>query len=347
MLMSITHPDGAAGQVALLRGAIPQRAGATALALLGHGKLLTITRRPAHRPKVALLAPRGGQRARGGLTVRWRAHDPDRVHLTVSVDFSSTSGRVWRTVYEGPNTGQVSIPRTSLTVTRQARVRLRVNDTFDQVIATSRRFTIASAPPAVMITTPTSAALIRPGATMLLSGVAFDDTGHALAGTSLTWYAGNTRLGSGNELLATLPAGTTSITLAADDRRGQVGSATLSPPMPPSPKHHKHKPNKRKKTHKSSGEPSGEPATPGPWPLEAFALGRDGRTARLYATFATRAKPSYNAAPSGQGARDDRLSSPPSPAGGKRPRRNLGDVLSYRDHAVTWTQNGAPRSASS
>jgi hypothetical protein len=299
MLMSITHVDGVAGRVAQLRGTIPQRAGATALALLGHGKLLTITRRPAHRPMVALLAPRGARRVRGALTVRWRAHDPDRVHLTVSVDFSSTSGRVWRTVYEGPNTGQVSIPRTSLSVTRQARVRLRVNDTFDQVTATSRRFTIASAPPAVRITTPTSAALIRPGATMLLSGVAFGDTGHALAGPSLTWYAGNTRLGSGNELLATLPAETTSITLAADYHR-QVGSATLSPPMPPSPKHHEHKPNERKETHKSSGEASGEPPTPGPWPLEAFALGSNGRPARLYATFSTRANLSYNAAPSGQ-----------------------------------------------
>jgi hypothetical protein len=95
------------------------------------------------------------------------------------------------------------------------------------------------------------------------------------------------------------------------------------------------------------GEASGEPSTPGPWPLEAFALGSDGRTARLYTTFPTHPNPSYNAAPTGQVL---------ELIGFHRFRRQLaasgpGEIaatsLSYRDHTVTWTQNGAPRSASS
>jgi hypothetical protein len=95
------------------------------------------------------------------------------------------------------------------------------------------------------------------------------------------------------------------------------------------------------------GEASGEPATPGPWPLEAFALGSDGRTARLYATFSTHPNPSYDAAPSGQVL--DLI-------GFHHLRRQLavsgpGEIaatsLSYQDRTVTWTQKGAPRSASS
>jgi hypothetical protein len=95
------------------------------------------------------------------------------------------------------------------------------------------------------------------------------------------------------------------------------------------------------------GEASGEPPTPGPWPLEAFALGSDGRTARLYATFSTHPNPGDNASPSGQVL--DLI-------GFHRLRRRLavsgpGEIaatsLSYRDHTVTWTQNGAPRSAGS
>jgi hypothetical protein len=94
-------------------------------------------------------------------------------------------------------------------------------------------------------------------------------------------------------------------------------------------------------------EASGDPATPGPWPLEAFALGSDGRTARLYATFPAHPNPSYDAARSGQvldliGFHRFRRQLAVSGPGGI-----AATSLSYRGHTVTWTQNGAPSSASS
>jgi hypothetical protein len=94
-------------------------------------------------------------------------------------------------------------------------------------------------------------------------------------------------------------------------------------------------------------EASGEPPTPGPWPLEAFALGSDGRTARLYDTFSTHPNPSYEAARTGQVL---------DLVGFHHFRRQLavsgpGVIaamsLSYNNQTVTWTQNGAPQSASS
>jgi hypothetical protein len=194
---------------------------------------------------VSLLTPRQHQRVSGNLIVRWRASDRDRVHLIVSLDFSADGGHTWRSVYEGPNRGQVTIPRALLSGTSRAEVRLRMSDTFDQVTVISHRFVVKPGPPRVTIISPPSASAVRPGATLLLSGVGFDNAGHPLTGCALTWYAGNARLGTGSELLVTLPARTRSITLTARDRHGHMGQGTLPPPAH-RPKHdRKHRPGRK------------------------------------------------------------------------------------------------------
>jgi hypothetical protein len=95
-----------------------------------------------------------------------------------------------------------------------------------------------------------------------------------------------------------------------------------------------------------AGPTSGEPATPGPWPLETFVLGPDGRTARLYDTFAPPPNPSTAAPVTGQvldliGFHHLRRQLATSAPGGIA-RTSLG----YDGHTVTWTQNGTPQSAS-
>ena len=98
----------------LFEGAIPQRAAATAIAVVSEGKVLTVDRKPSREPLVRLLAPTPGQqhpRGAGPVVVRWRATNPDGVHLIVSIDFSVNDGRSWRTVYMGNNTGRLSLPR--------------------------------------------------------------------------------------------------------------------------------------------------------------------------------------------------------------------------------------------
>ncbi len=240
MVMTVTHVDGV-GPVDLLEGAIPARRGTTSLAILDRGKIVASRRRPRHQPHVNLLAPRAHPRVRGSLVVRWHATDPDGVHLIVSIDFSADGGHTWRTVYEGPNRGHVTIPRMFLAGTDRARVRLRVSDTFDQVTVISSRFVVTAAPPRVTIISPGSASAVRSGATLLLSGVGFDDAGHPLTGSALTWSAGSTQLGTGSELLATLPAGTRSITLTARDRQGHVGRETLPAPVHAPKRHRKHR----------------------------------------------------------------------------------------------------------
>jgi hypothetical protein len=249
MLMTTTHVDGpGGGPVSLLSGALPMRSAATEMAILNAGKVVAVVKRPHHRPRVSrfALGIHGTLTGSTRLLVHWRATDPDRVAITVSIDFSSDGGQVWRTVWSGPNTGRFALPRSYLSGTKAARLRLRVSDGFDQVMIISRRFRIAPAPPLVTITSPTSASALRPGATVLLTGLAIDDARRPLTGSALTWYAGKTKLGTGQQLLATLPMQVASITLVARDRQGRTAEVSL-PAIKPS----KHKrPNRHKDRHK-------------------------------------------------------------------------------------------------
>jgi hypothetical protein len=95
-----------------------------------------------------------------------------------------------------------------------------------------------------------------------------------------------------------------------------------------------------------SGTPEGNPPTPGPWPLDGFALGSDGRTARLYDTYAANTSSMYNSAPVRQvldlvGFHNYRRQLATGDPGAIMP-----GSLAYHDHTVTWTQDGAPRAVS-
>jgi hypothetical protein len=145
MLMHPTHADGpGGGPILLLQGAVPTHAGATAIAITEGGKVVAIRQRPSHRPRVRLLAPKTGARLRVArpLLIRWRATDPGRLHLTVSIDFSADGGRTWRMIAIVANSGRATVPGSYLTASKRSRIRLRVNDGFDEITVTSGRLTV-------------------------------------------------------------------------------------------------------------------------------------------------------------------------------------------------------------
>ncbi len=87
------------------------------------------------------------------------------------------------------------------------------------------------------------------------------------------------------------------------------------------------------------GMSEGHPATLGPWPLERFVLGADGRSVRLYDTFAA------SVMPTGEvldviGYHRFRRRLATSASGAIMPTS-----LAYHGHTVTWTQDRSPRSA--
>lgn len=89
--------------------------------------------------------------------------------------------------------------------------------------------------------------------------------------------------------------------------------------------------------------PEGNPPTPGPWPLDGYTLGTDGRTARLYDSYVGTM---FNQILVGQvldlvgfHGYDRQLAT-----GG--PGAIIPKSLAYHDHTVTWTQDGSPRAMS-
>jgi hypothetical protein len=228
MLASDIHVDGT-GTLQKLEGAITQNTSAQAIAIMAAGKILAIRRRPAHKPTVSLLGPKTGVDivASAPLTVSWNASEPGAAHLIASVDFSADGGKVWRTVFEGTSTGSAQIPHDLLSGTRSARVRVRINDLYQQVAATSGVFAVDAAPPRVTITSPMSGDQISPGASLVLSGTATDDAGASLTGSALTWLANTTVIGTGSPFPATLPPGTESISLIARDPQGRTTKVTI------------------------------------------------------------------------------------------------------------------------
>jgi YVTN family beta-propeller protein len=185
-------------------------------------------------PHVRLLAPRRGARVRthGTLVVRWRTRDPDgdprhAIPVEASVDYSSDAGRTWSSVYQGPDRGRAAIAGSTLQHSRRARVRVTINDGFNETHRRSRAFRADGAAPKVRIIVPVTNGQLRPGARSLLVGSAFDDHSHRLRGRALSWYAGRKRLGTGEKLVVRLPAGRYPLRLRARDRSGRTGTARL------------------------------------------------------------------------------------------------------------------------
>jgi hypothetical protein len=206
----------------------PVAAGAAAVQLVHNGNVIALRARSG-APRVRLTAPTGRTRVRTGrsLVVRWRGSDPERNALQATVDFSADNGRTWRTVSMGPSRGRVTIPSSMLSGSRRARVRVGLNDGFNQVTATSRAFLVQGNRPQVKIIAPVASSLLRAGDRILLSGVATDDLGVSLKGRSLTWYAGRRRLGAGPRLKARLSAGKVTLRLVARGSNGLTGVASV------------------------------------------------------------------------------------------------------------------------
>ena len=173
--------------------------------------------RSANAPRVRLLNPRAGARegGAGAVTVRWRANDADGDRLVATVQYSANRGRNWRTVHIGGSTGGLRLAGRELAPSRRAQVRVRVDDGFDEAVATSRVFTVLAAPPQARILEPVRGARVREGAPVILRAEA-SAAGRPLAGRALRWFDRRRALGTGQTLtLPRLDAGRRTIRLVA------------------------------------------------------------------------------------------------------------------------------------
>jgi hypothetical protein len=229
--LSVTygHLDGRPSTpVASFAGAVPAAAGQR-VDVTYSGAVAATRTRSAHPPQVTVLAPRRGTIGRGRtVLVRWRARDADGDPLTATVDYSTDAGRHWRSVFMGVSHGKAALSSHYFTGAGRARVRVTVNDGFDQATAVSGALRAVGSPPTVTILSPEPSALFQSDASVYLHGSAFDDAFNRLTGSRLRWFAGTRLVGRGESATATdLPAGRVRVRLVARDGRRRTGSASI------------------------------------------------------------------------------------------------------------------------
>ena len=222
--MQVEQVETYMGPSLTLLSAIVPAAGARGIVITKSGTIVAQRTRSTHPPRIRVLAPKPGtvvgackaRRRRCTVRIRWRTRGGN-ARMLAFIDYSPDGGRRWQTIFVGPNTGIAALPATLFSHSRSARVRIRVNDGFDERTAESSRFTAAPEPPAVVITSPKPGERVARGASLYLSGWAQTDSGNSLTGSSLRWYIGRRSVGTGTELIITklLPVGNVKVRLTA------------------------------------------------------------------------------------------------------------------------------------
>src|SRR5262249_14837120 len=129
----------------------------------------------------------------------------------------------------GPNQDQAILSSALFASSAHGRVRVRINDGFNETTAISDVFVAAGTPPVVRINSPVADSTIRSGALLYLSGKAYDEYQMDISANDLAWYAGTTLLGTGEVISASgLPVGMDTIQLVARDSQGRISSQSVA-----------------------------------------------------------------------------------------------------------------------
>lgn len=215
--------------VLLLAGSAPSD-GAASIEIVRNGVMLARRLRSRYAPTVEVLAPRVGAHVGRERTVGvvWKAADADGDTLDTTIDYSLDGGSAWRTIFSGRRPGSVALPSTLFAGSRNARVRVRVNDGWNTAEAVSAPFIAVGRPPSVSISTPVPGQRARHDTDLNLAGAAYDDRGKEVAANRLVWFDGRVQVGRGARAVVFRPGpGRHTIRLVARDARGRSGSASV------------------------------------------------------------------------------------------------------------------------
>jgi hypothetical protein len=194
------------------------------------GTVLATRGRSASAPVVKVLSPKKGDRVGAGklVEVRWTATDSDNDPLTLKVAYA-VDGKNFLSTFVGPNNQTQFLPSDLFAGSRKARIRVTANDGFNETSAISAPFSAVGHPPTVQILDPAAGLSIRNDASLQLRGIAFDDLAKRItAKRRLTWSTRGKVIGRGSSVsVSGLAPGNRTITLAARDRAGHTGRASV------------------------------------------------------------------------------------------------------------------------
>ncbi len=232
-------PGGAASQVQIVQS----------------GKVVASRLRPLHPPTVNILNPResvtigvtaassnamnahprrggaaGSPRAAGRTLITWASHG-EGAESSVSIDMSVDGGASWREIYSGPDKGRANVPSLLFadSAPGHARIRVRINDGFNETAVASGALTTTGGAPYVRIFEPANGRRFRHDALIYLKGTGFDNAPSPLTAKSLTWLVDGRVVGEGPRAsVSILRPGPHKIELRARDGRGRISTANVS-----------------------------------------------------------------------------------------------------------------------
>jgi hypothetical protein len=187
------------------------------------GTVLAFRNRSPHAPTVNLLTPAANAVLPGNTStlITWNAQDADGDPLSVRVEYSIDDGKNYKVLTAGVASNQVSLPGWLFGRSEHARIRLRVNDGFNETTVVSDRLKSAGSPPTVHILDPVAGTHFRNDVELTFVGRAYDDNGNPLPAESLKWFDGDRFLGQGTHFSAfdrTPGHRTIKLVARADDR---------------------------------------------------------------------------------------------------------------------------------
>ena len=198
-----------------------------------HGDtVLRVVELSLHHPQVTVLSPNGGEvwGAAGTQTITWQAEDEDGDPLVAHVLYSFDGGESWEPLAVNVHGNQCVVQGGALPGSDQVLVQVRVSDGVnvgtDQSDAT---FRVSRKPPTAFLLQPQDGTTVRPGTSVVFSGLATDPEDGPVPVESLTWTSDlDGALGTGGDVVVdTLSNGKHRITLMATDSDGNVAEDAI------------------------------------------------------------------------------------------------------------------------
>ena len=196
-------------------------------------------------PVVSVDAPTAGQVFSGNrVTVSWTATDADEDDLSYRVYYSTDAGADYKPVAAGVTSTSVTLDRSRLAGSTQARIRVIATDGTRSTAAQSPVFTVAASRPRVMIHSPAPGQVLAGGDILVLDASALDAEDGTVAGAAIVWTSSiDGPIADGAVALVgtgELAAGTHTLTATATDSDNMTASATVTVVVratntPPSP----------------------------------------------------------------------------------------------------------------
>lgn len=211
---------------------VPWKNGTSRIVLKRDARIIAERVVSAHRPRLRITSPIGGETwgTEDKVRISWEASDEDKDPLTFTVFYSERKGAPWVPVAHDVRGNSATIDASSLPGSRDGRIRVRVTDGVNTTDAeTKKGIVVADKAPVAGILRPRGRMSLKVGATLVLEGAGYDVEDGVLVGRSLAWSSSRDgNLGNGGRLeLNKLSPGSHVISLTVTDRSGKSATAQI------------------------------------------------------------------------------------------------------------------------